>query len=47
MIDVAQRLIAVVENYSKSIGRSDYTQNYYGWDFHLVAIMLIRKEWIK
>ena len=37
MIAVAQRLISAVEQYLKSIGRSEYTQNYYGWDFHLIA----------
>lgn len=37
MIKVAGNLISAVENYLKSIGRADYTQDYYGWDFHLIA----------
>ena len=37
MIGVAQKLIAAVEAYLKSIDRADFTQNYYGWDFHLIA----------
>ena len=35
--NVAIRLIQAVENYLAKIGRSDYTQDYYEWDFHLVA----------
>ena len=35
--NVAIRLIQAVENYLAQIGRSDYTQDYYEWDFHLVA----------
>ena len=35
--DVAVRLIRAVENYLAQIGRSDYTEDYYDWDFHLVA----------
>lgn len=37
MIDVSKKLISAVESYLKSINRSDFTQNYYGWDFHLIA----------
>ena len=37
MINVSKKLISAVESYLKSIGRSDFTQNYYGWDFHLIA----------
>ena len=37
MIGVSQKLISTVENYLKSIARADFTQNYYGWDFHLIA----------
>jgi predicted Zn-dependent protease len=35
--NVAVRLIRAVEDYLAKIGRSDYTQDYYDWDFHLVA----------
>ena len=35
--NVAVRLIRAVENYLAQIGRSDYTEDYYEWDFHLVA----------
>ena len=35
--NVAIRLIQAVENYLAQIGRSDYTEDYYEWDFHLVA----------
>lgn len=35
--NVAIRLIQAVENYLAEIGRSDYTQDYYEWDVHLVA----------
>ncbi len=35
--NVAIRLIQAVENYLAKIGRSDYTEDYYEWDFHLVA----------
>ena len=41
MIDVAKKLISAVENYLNSIGRTDYTQNYYGWDFHLIASNIV------
>jgi len=37
MISVTQKLISAVENYLQSINRSDYTQNYYDWDVHLIA----------
>ena len=37
MGSVSQKLIAAVEAYLKSIERSDFTQNYYGWEFHLIA----------
>lgn len=35
--NVAIRLIHAVENYLSQIGRSDYTEDYYDWDFHLVG----------
>ena len=35
--NVAIRLIQAVENHLAQIGRSDYTEDYYDWDFHLVA----------
>jgi predicted Zn-dependent protease len=35
--NVAVRLIQAVENYLAQIGRSDYTEDYYDWDFHLIA----------
>ena len=35
--NVAIRLIQAVENYLAQIGRSDYTEDYYDWDFHLVG----------
>ena len=35
--NVAVRLIQAVENHLAQIGRSDYTKDYYDWDFHLVA----------
>lgn len=41
MINVAKNLISAVENYLNSIRRTDYTQNYYGWDFHLIASNII------
>lgn len=34
---VAIRLIQAVENYLTEIGRHDYVEDYYDWDFHLVA----------
>ena len=34
--NVAFKLIKGVENYLSQIGRSDYTQNYYDWEFHLI-----------
>ena len=35
--NVSQKLITTVESYLASIGRADFTQNYYGWDVHLIA----------
>lgn len=35
--NVAVRLIQAVENHLAQIGRSDYTEDYYDWDFHLVG----------
>lgn len=35
--NVAIRLIQAVEDYLAKIGRSDYTEDYYEWDFHLIA----------
>lgn len=35
--NVAIRLIQAVEDYLAKIGRSDYTQDYYDWDIHLVG----------
>lgn len=35
--NVAVRLIRAVENYLAQIGRSDYTQDYYEWEVHLVG----------
>ncbi len=35
--NVAIRLIQAVERFLSEIGRSDYTEDYYDWDFHLVA----------
>ena len=35
--NVAIRLIRAVEDYLAKIGRSDYTEDYYDWDFHLIA----------
>ena len=35
--NVAIRLIQAVENHLAQIGRSDYTEDYYDWDFHLIA----------
>ena len=34
---VAVKLIQAVENYLSEIGRLDYVEDYYDWDFHLVA----------
>ena len=34
---MAVRLIQAVENYLTEIGRHDYVEDYYDWDFHLVA----------
>ena len=34
--NVAIKLIQAVENHLAQIGRSDYTEDYYDWDFHLV-----------
>ena len=35
--NVAVRLIQAVENYLSEIGRLDYVEDYYDWDFHLVG----------
>ena len=35
--NVAIRLIKAVEAYLTQIGRMDYIQDYYDWDFHLIA----------
>ena len=35
--EVAIRLIQAVENHLAQIGRSDYTEDYYDWEFHLIA----------
>jgi len=35
--NVAIRLIQAVESYLSKIGRLDYVEDYYEWDFHLVA----------
>ena len=35
--NVAIRLIRAVENYLSEIGRHDYVEDYYDWDFHLIA----------
>ena len=35
--NVAINLIRAVENYLSEIGRLDYVEDYYDWDFHLVA----------
>ena len=35
--NVASRLIRAVENYLAQIGRSDYTADYYDWEFHLIG----------
>ena len=37
MRNVSKNLIEAVERYLKSIKRADFTQNYYGWDFHLIS----------
>ncbi|MBR2557676.1 MAG: M48 family metalloprotease [Methanobrevibacter sp.] len=34
---VAIKLITAVENHLAQIGRSDYTEDYYDWEFHLIA----------
>ncbi len=34
---VASNLINAVEDYLAAIGRSDYTRNYYDWEFHVVG----------
>ena len=34
---VANNLIQAVENHLTAIGRTDYTQSYYDWEFHLIA----------
>ena len=35
--NVAHNLIQAVENHLAQIGRSDYTEGYYDWEFHLIA----------
>ncbi len=35
--DVSLKLIDAVENHLLKIERSDYTENYYDWEFHLVS----------
>ena len=35
--NVAIRLIRAVEDYLSEIGRSDYVEDYYDWEFHLVG----------
>lgn len=35
--DIAQRLISSIRNYLLKIGRYDYIENYYDWEFHLVS----------
>ena len=37
VLNVAIKLINAVENYLSNIGRSDYVEDYYDWDVHLVA----------
>ena len=37
ILNVTSRLINAVEDYLAKIGRSDYTQDYYDWEFHLVG----------
>jgi predicted Zn-dependent protease len=37
IFNVATNLINAVENYLLKIGRTDYTENYYDWEFHLVS----------
>ncbi|MBR0271426.1 MAG: M48 family metallopeptidase [Methanobrevibacter sp.] len=37
MSKVASSLIHAVENHLATIGRSDYTKNYYDWEFHLIG----------
>ena len=34
---VSIKLITAVENHLAQIGRSDYTKDYYDWEFHLIA----------
>ena len=34
---VSVNLITAVENHLAQIGRSDYTEDYYDWEFHLIA----------
>ena len=36
VFNVASRLIQTVENFLKKIGRYDYVEDYYEWEFHLV-----------
>ena len=35
--NVARRLIGAIEEYLLKIGRYDYIENYYDWEFHLVG----------
>lgn len=35
--EISYNLIKAVEEYLAKIGRSDYTKDYYDWEFHLVA----------
>lgn len=35
--NVARRLIGAIEDYLLKIGRYDYIENYYDWEFHLVG----------
>ncbi|MBX7076254.1 MAG: M48 family metalloprotease [Methanobacteriaceae archaeon] len=37
VFNVAKNLITAVEDYLSQIGRSDYTENYYDWEFHLIS----------
>lgn len=37
MSKVASSLIQAVENHLATIGRSDYTRDYYDWEFHLIG----------
>ncbi|WP_409198706.1 M48 family metallopeptidase [Methanobrevibacter acididurans] len=37
IFNVSSKLINAVEDYLLKIGRIDYTENYYDWEFHLVS----------